>query len=68
MKKAILIKGYSINFGTRNSEKHENLLCGKYDGKRQKRPLPNLVFVRAQKCKSREKGNINKWQILKIAK
>ena len=49
-------------------EKHGNLFCGKCDGERRKRPLPVLVFVRAQKGKSCEKGNINKRQILKIAK
>ena len=49
-------------------EKHGNLFCGKSDGKRRKRPLPVLVFVRAQKGKSCEKGNINKRQILRGGK
>ena len=55
-----IFKNGKINLGTRNSDTHGNLFCGKCDGKRRKRPLPVFVFVRAQKGKSCEKGNIYK--------
>ena len=57
-----------INFVTSNSEKHGNLFCGKCDGKQQKCQIPIFVFVRAQKDKSCEKGNIDKRQIFKNGK